>query len=489
MEKKFYMMFILLFCVAAKDGKNRKSLESRNMSISKVPTVGRFPSEMPRDIVAVDTIYEHIILGQVLESLVSADREGRIQPGIAKHWYFSKNALSLTLKIDVSKKFSNGKNILAEDVVYSLNMHHTNKTSQTHKFLNSIKQIRSENKDTIVIEFHEPRVAIIKVLSREQLGIVPKGWIFNKASKEPYIGSGAYRLVKTKNNWSLVLNKFFPVAEKNIVPEWRVLSFDDKETPDHMPFVSEGALLKEGMTPASLGVKEQLSFVQSCYWWHPLGHMYKDVDKRNRVMSFLHEVVLQSLKNTNKKRATGVIPTGVAGSLQNVPDITKAIVKRKEKEIKVKIAVQENLFSSHFGNSKAIEKLKDKYRINLEVRKIDFVDFTLEVKKYAPDVLLVRWAGGFNDPEGFLTILSRELGLPLKKYHNLSGTLYEKAKKEQDWTLRNELFRKIGESLVLDSKMVPTWKTPFYTYVKAPLKIKNVVFRYTPKLIDVIVGE
>ena len=458
-----------------------------------IPTVGNFPHDIPRDIVEIDTLYEHILLGQVLEPLVSADREGQIQAGLAKSWFFSKDGLKLTLAIDTDRKFSNGKNVTTADVVYSLNIHLNSKNSQTNKFLSDIVSIKATQEDTVEVELSSPRVAIIKVLSREQLGIVPDQWKFDSESSEPYVGSGAYRLLKKAGEWYLQANQHFHHFSKISVSEWRLLHFGDKTTPDHMPFATTSQLEKEGLNAFHPLVEQQLSFVQSSYWWYPGGRKYNNASAQNRAIQFMHELVESNVSRSQKPLATGVIPVGIAGHLKVRPTFAAKSIESELPRLKLSIAVPANLIEEHFGTKdrpkEAFAKLTQKHGLDVDIHTIDFLNWNKEVKALKPDLILVRWAGGFNDPEGFLAILDRELGVSLAKYHALAGSLYNEARGEQDWKKRNELFRKLGRALVTDGKMVPAWKTPVYRYTAPPLEMQQSYFRYTPRLLDIKIRE
>ncbi len=171
-------------------------MSESSLATTSIPKFGYVPVTFPRDIAKVNTFAEHMILGQILEPLVDADRFGSITQGIAESWTISPDGKSISFKIPAGQSFSNGQPIGAKDIKYSLDRHLTEKT-QSSNFLKSIKDVIANGENEIVVNLNEPNVAILKALTRDHLGIVPFGWKFDPTSDEPIIGSGAYRFALT----------------------------------------------------------------------------------------------------------------------------------------------------------------------------------------------------------------------------------------------------------------------------------------------------
>ncbi|MGE0527333.1 MAG: ABC transporter substrate-binding protein [Bdellovibrionales bacterium] len=454
--------------------------------------LGFVPMTFPRDTTAVNQFAEHAILGQILEPLVDADRFGNMTPGLAKSWNVSKDGRTFTFDLFTDREFSNGKAITSKDVLYSLKRH-LNGSSQSRNFLTSIKSIAADGPGRIIIKLKEPNVAILKTLTRDHLGIVPEGWTFDPKSDEPIIGSGAYRLVRKNGKWLLVLNEKFPNKEKVSVPEWELVFFTSEGSgvpgaplPDYAPLITEQgrndleAEFKKKGFPVE--IKEQLSFVQTSLWWYPHGARYRSADDKARIMGFLSDLVEVRCGQTKCQRATGIVPVGIAGFL---PEPLKIPSKpaASGKKLKVRIAGMGILFNFLFEGKTASE-IAAKYNVEF-----DFFTFTpatlneLAVKK--PDVVMGSWAGGFNDPEGFLPLLNQLLAADFMTYLEDLAPLYQKARTELNWTKRAELFREFNERLVREQRMIPGWKIPMYSALRPNLKEEEIGFRYTPRLINV----
>lgn len=455
--------------------------------------LGYVPTTFPRDVIEVNQFAEHAILGQILEPLVDADRFGNMIPGIAESWTVSKDGKTFIFKITSKRFFSNGKPITGKDVIYTLQRHLTGK-SQSSNFLNAIKSIKNSNPNEITITLNEQNVSILKALTRDQLGIVPEGWTFDTNSDEPFIGSGPYRLKRKNSKWLLTLNEKFPARDKISVHTWELIYFGPTGSgvlgtplPDYVPMITQHGLddLEKEFKAKKVSIesKEQLSFVQTSLWWYPHGEHYRSPEVKASAMNFLRTLVEIRCQQTERQRATGIVPVGVAGYLPKQVKFEAITLKPFLKIQKIHIAGMGILFDFLFDGNTAKE-IAAKYNIEFEYFK--FTPTTLnELKIKKPDIVMGSWAGGFNDPEGFLPLLNQLLAIDFVKYLEDLAPLYQKARVEQNWTKRSDYFREFNERLVREQRMIPGWKIPMYSLIRPSLKEEEIGFRYTPRLINV----
>ncbi len=61
-------------------------------------------------------------------------------------------------------------------------------------------------------------------MSRDQLGIQPSKWKFDKKSNEPYTGTGPYKITKENNSWFLNSNPFYRSQDE--IKCWKVELID-----------------------------------------------------------------------------------------------------------------------------------------------------------------------------------------------------------------------------------------------------------------------
>lgn len=458
-----------------------------------VPKFGYVPVTFPRDVALVNQFAEHVVLGQILEPLVDADRFGSMTRGIAESWNVSADGKTLTFKIGADQHFSNGKTVEAKDVKYSIDRHLHEKTQSTN-FVRAIKEVKVKSPTEIEIALSEPNVSILKALTRDHLGIVPYGWKYDSSSDEPIIGSGPYRLKKKSGKWYFIKNERYIKAPSIPIPEWELVFYKNEAldlpegvVPDYVPVATQSVLddLKKvaSKQQAALDTQEQLSFAQTSLWWYPHGSHYRSPEIKSRAMTFLTELVEKKTQEKKLQRATGIVPVGIAGFL---PEPIKFDSKKELSsgpKTKLSLAGLGNAFGFLFEGETA-KALATKYGFELE-----FFTFTPSelgtIKNRKPDVLMASWAGGFNDPEGFLPLLNQVLGVDFVEYLENLRPLYQSARVEQDWTKRSELFREFNQKIVLEKRMVPGWKLTTYSVAKRGLAEDKVGFRYTPRLINV----
>lgn len=458
------------------------------------PKFGYVPTTFPRDIALVNQFAEHIVLGQILEPLVDADRNGNLTTGIAESWTVSQDGKSILFKIGENHQFSNGKPVQAKDVKFSLDRHLHEKT-QSSNFVRAIKEVKVKSPLEVEIVLLEPNVSILKALTRDHLGIVPEGWKFDPGAEEPIIGSGAYRLKRKETKWFLVKNDRYSKKSNISIPEWELVfykneAFDLPEgiLPDYVP-VATNLVVEELKALATkqkvpLATEEQFGFAQTSLWWYPHGAHYRNADVKSRAMTFLTELVERKTEEKKLQRATGIVPVGVAGFLpEPLKFDSKNMAEHSGPKTKISLAGLGNAFAFLFEGDFA-KQLAAKHGLEIE-----FFTFTPSelgsIKNRKPDVLMASWAGGFNDPEGFLPLLNQVLGVDFVEYLEDLKPIYQAARVEQDWTKRSELFREFNKKIVLQKRMVPGWKLNTFSVAKSGLGEEKVGFRYTPRLSNV----
>lgn len=122
-----------------------------------VPKLGYVPGSFPRDVVKINQFAEHVLLGQILEPLVDADRFGNMTRGIADQWKVSQDGKTIVFHIEKGQTFSNGQPIRARDVKYSIDRH-LKEATQSSNFLKSIKEVRETGVVAAIDKFDEWKV-------------------------------------------------------------------------------------------------------------------------------------------------------------------------------------------------------------------------------------------------------------------------------------------------------------------------------------------
>lgn len=459
-----------------------------NAVTSQVKKYGYVPVTFPRDPAEVNQFAEHILLGQILEPIVDTDKLGNVVPGIAKQWTFKDKGQTIEFQLDSKRVFSNGKKLTSKDVEYTLKRI-LDKKSQSSNFLLSVSSIETPNDETLILKLKEQNVSILKALSRDQVGIVPNGWSFDKDSNEPIIGSGPYRLIREGVSWNLKKNDKFPGSKNIEIANWKLIYFADAqmnvpegEVPDYIPGASASitASILKIKGAEKLKVVDQISYAQTSAWWHPFGQHYSSRDFQIRAMNFVERILEKGSTELKFERATGVIPKGVAGHLLS-PDFKAGESKKSKSDDVIRLAFVASTFDEMLSKID-VKKIGTEFGFKVEVIKVAPTDLAgLSAKK--PDVVFAGWAGGFNDPEGFIALLPTFIGTSFIEYIGSDlAEIYKKARHDSNWTERSELFRRMNSDLRKNRLMAPGWRVPFSIVGDPNLISEEATYRYTPRL-------
>jgi hypothetical protein len=462
--------------------------ESHSATINKTPTAGFFPVSFPRDPVDVNIYLEHILLGQVLEPLVETGVDGMIIPAAAEKWEVSKDQRKIKFYLREGLVFSNGKPVDSEDVKYSIQRHLSSAHSQSKEYLSLITDFKIISRSELELTLSKPYVGIFKALSRDQLGILPKGWSFNRNTNEPFIGSGPYRAIKENGEWFMVENQNYRSKNNVEIKKWKILQggiVDAKEMPDLVPFVFKGVIekvkFKNSSLLSELTQEPVVHFFQSSAWWYPHGQNNVDRIKRERGMAAVNHLFALRTKALGLKRATGIIPEGITGHLEEREEHFRENYSDSELE-KLVIAA----FSSEFAllnDQLAIEETERAFRVKIKLIEAKPTELPV-LRRMGPDILVFAFAGGFHDPEGFLTVITSNLGARLKDVFGSVYSEYLSASDEVDWSKRDSKYKKLCKGLIRNNIMVPGWKDEAVRVLSKQLVIDKNNFRYTPKLMD-----
>ncbi|GEM_PF-1509964 len=455
-----------------------------------IPTVGFFPNTFPRDPVEVNLYLEHLLMGQILEPLVESASAGNISPAVAERWTISADARTIRFTLRDGLKFSNGADVTANDVKYSLERH-LSSNSQSKAFLQKVKAIRILGPKSVEIELFNPYVAIFKALSRDQLGIVPNHWAFDPKAQEPFIGTGPYRAVKNGDGWRLQLNAFYHDKSAVHIPEWSVVLFDPKApqydqipVPDLMPFLEPEVVRTLEQRPGN-PVQQYLHsrvnhFQQLSAWWYPDGANASNRDLQMRAMAALRALLENRRERLGLRKATGVIPEGISGYLLEAPAPVPSSAFTQSPLVTVKVAVQKKHLTM-IDSSADLAEVEQKYRMRFQ-----FVEYVVtkigQVKEIRPDAVISAFAGGFQDPEGFLVVLSAILSTDLPTLFARDYQKYLQASSETDWGVRARLYQELGAALITNNVMAPGWKFEIVSLMQPTLVHNASTMSYTPKL-------
>ena len=147
---------------------------------------------------------ERMLIDNVYETLLTVDKDNKLQPGLATKWKTSDDGLTYTLTIKSGATFSNGHTLDASDVVWSLQQAVTNKYAGVDG-LGELKSITNPNATTVAITLNQTNPTLLRALSG-RLGIVYDSEAGNADYTKQAVGSGPFTVGKFTPGQSLTLD-------------------------------------------------------------------------------------------------------------------------------------------------------------------------------------------------------------------------------------------------------------------------------------------
>lgn len=455
-------------------------------------SIGLFAPAFPRDPININVYLEHVLMGQVIEPLFTFGDDGQLKGAVAEGWEFNDTFTEIKVAIRKDLFFSNGKNLVGEDVKYSLDRHIYNSSSQSFNYLQVIKSLNVISEYEILFELKHPYVPFLLSLTREQLGIVPTNWKFNLEDNEPYIGTGPYRLVKETNQWFLVSNIKSHSFASTMIHRWKLNIIDTVKSnypiqaPD-LTFLAINSIKQDylklypNLEQTHQEVKS-FSFYQYSFWW--LKDQYNSFSQEERLQVAQTLKVLSEclISNIGGDPSTGIIPLGILGTLSENVIIERVIIKNT---LKIKLVVPYPLL-------KEIETIiKNNSRFKFNQVEVDLIPFSLtevsKIKAMDATLVLIGYAGGFFDPEGYLTVLPSILGNSTEKiFGEKAEKIRQNAEKEQIETVRADLYRQFSSIAQKEVRYIPGFMPYFSEFRSKKITKKLNAFKYSYKLVDYV---
>jgi peptide/nickel transport system substrate-binding protein len=111
---------------------------------------------------------------KIFETLYITDPKGQLQPWLAKGATVSSDGMAVTYALREGVKFSDGKPLTADDVVFSLDRARLSKTGSMSFLDFAIKGVKAVDAQTVEVELSQPWAPIISDISCWNNAIVPK---------------------------------------------------------------------------------------------------------------------------------------------------------------------------------------------------------------------------------------------------------------------------------------------------------------------------
>jgi oligopeptide transport system substrate-binding protein len=492
------VIFLLLFISLPIPSQNSHA-EVKEKEVSAKGGIYRRPLEfMPRTLdpaLAAD-IYSVSVIHQLFDGLVQFDQNLNVIPAIAKSWKISHDGLTYTFFLREGVTFHNGREITADDFVYSYTRmaDPKNKSSVApllakilgfNEFQDGktdhVKGFKSVGKLTFEIKLSAPFYPFISALGMVNFGVVPReevekpGSVF---SKNP-IGTGPFKFVSMKEREEIILEAnqnyfegrpyldkvvfkiFHGAPREKIIKEFREGGFEESFIP---PEEIETVMREK-----------RYFFLQKpvlSLRFYGFNSSVKPLDKKNlrkAINSAINKkTILSEVHNNQFHLSKGILPPGMPGfdpGKDPYPyDETRAARLMSEAGFpKGEGLPALEIWSA--SKSEAAQKELDEIKSQLSKIGIQCIihfetnwpKFESMLRSDKASVFIYAWYADFPDPDNFLGILFHSKSKNnYTAYHNPEvDRLLDQARVERDYLKRMAMYRKIEEMILEDAPIVP----------------------------------
>ncbi len=441
-------------------------------------------------------IYSVTVIQQLFDGLVQFDKNLNIIPATAKSWRISPDGLTYTFYLREGVKFHNGREVTADDFIYSMTrIIDPNTKSPAARFLdrvlgfkefregkaNHVKGLHSTGKYTFEMKLSDSYAPFLSVLGMNKFKVLPKEEVEKSGvdfGKFP-VGTGPFKFISMKEGEEIVIEANLDYFEgRPYLDEIIFKIFHGAPREKILKEFKEGSLEESFIPPEELEkvVRDRhYLFLQKpilSLRFYGLNSLSKPLDnkKLRKAINFTidKKSIISEIHKNQFHLAKGILPPGMPGynPMKNpYPfDETKA---------------QKLLFEEGYVNGKGIPTLeiwcassseaaqRELNEIKNQLNKIgiqttihfetNWPNFESMLRANKAPVFIYAWYADFPDPDNFLGVLFHSKSeYNFMAYHNPEvDRLLEKARTERNYLKRMEMYRKIEDMVLKDAPIVP----------------------------------
>jgi peptide/nickel transport system substrate-binding protein len=158
-----------------------------------------------------------LVIEQVYSGLIQFDENMNIVPDLAESWTVSKDGLVYDFKLRKGVKFHNGRDLVADDVVYSLNRVKDPAGGSPRSYLlENVKSIEASGADAVRVTMTQPFAALLSHLDTF-MAIVPKEEVQKNGDlSKVMVGTGPFKFVEFVPNTHAKLVRYDGYHEQGL---------------------------------------------------------------------------------------------------------------------------------------------------------------------------------------------------------------------------------------------------------------------------------
>lgn len=495
------------FAVAAED--RRDAVRGSEGQTYRRP-LGNEPATL--DPARINDVYSRSVAQQLFDGLVQFDQTLTIAPALAQFWKSSRDGLSWTFVLKKGVKFHHGREITADDVVYSftriLDPRINSGAADLFSGILGAAEFRegkaptvtglvATDRYTVQVSLKEAQAPFVSVLAIGHAKIVPRDLVEQQGETfwlNP-VGSGPFKFAHWQRAKEIVLNanpeyhgappklsrivyRIFPGdAFDAMYEEFRQGRLEDTPIPtqDYRRIVNSGAYLY---------VKRPLQSVR----FYGFNTRVKPLDDRRVRRALIHAIdregLIEEVFFGRYAPARGILPPGMQGFNPDLKGYPFDPARARELLARAGYPGGRGLPPITIWSSVKLERIVREHErirsylgavgVRADVQYLpDWPTFSKRLSEGAFPVFLYAWFADVPDPDNFLSKLFQS-----KSPRNFFGYanpsvdgLFAEARHEGNLSRRVDLYRRAEKLIVDDALLVPslhyTYERLFQPYVRS----------------------
>jgi peptide/nickel transport system substrate-binding protein len=409
------------------------------------------------------------VLENVFDTLVEPDQDLEMQPALAESWETSEDGLTWTFTLRDDVTWHNGREFVADDVVFSYNRIIDEELSNAYRF-SSVEEVTAPDDRTVEITLSQPTPALLaKLGSFKGMAIVAEENVADLA-REP-IGTGPFafseytpgdslELVRNDDYWGGevpldgVRFTFVPeptVALTNV--QGGEAQWTDNLPPQQVPSLQEGGELTVETVPSN------------DYWYFAANQARPPFDDPKVRQALAYGIDREEIAEAAKFGLATVNQTAVPEDssyfYDYAPyerDVDKAKSLLQEAGVSGRLPMElivTNEYPETVTSGQVIQDQLEEIGVDVEVRTLDFAAWLDAQGKGDFDAFMLGWLGNI-DPDDFYYAQHHSTGTNnFQEYANPEvDEALDAARAETDEAARQELYDTAVKQIVDDASYV-----------------------------------
>jgi ABC-type transport system substrate-binding protein len=436
-------------------------------------------------------IYDRLVECQVVNG------ETKIVPGLADTWEISKDGLTYTFKLHKGVKFSNGEELKADDVVYTVNrmMDPATKAENTDVFdpikgasdvfdgkAKTVSGIKAVDDYTVQMTLEKAFAPFLADLT------VPGASIYNRKAGEAAgdkfgidptatVGTGPFIVKKWTLNSEIVLDKnpnYFKGAAKldgvrmKIITDANTakMSFENGEL-DVFDMAGDGQTQIPYFKQSEKWKNNIVTGPKAGIYYYAFNEAIKPLDnvkvRKAITMAIDRKTILEQLYNGEGQAVNTIVPGDIIGFNKNAAEIKYDVNAAKQLLTEAGYpngfdleVTQANNSQESLQMNQVIQSMLGQIGIKVKITQLDEATYLAKRKDGGLAMYRGEWSADYNDPDNFLYTFFSKKNVKVRSTNYTNTTVMdnlEKARTMVDADARIKLYQSAEQTILQDDAM------------------------------------